>query len=114
MLKDSSITAETPMAALSVGQFQNLMDSIIKSSTPENEIPVKEIMGKDECVIVSGYSKNTINKFICNREIPYYKKNSRVFFKRSEIQNWLLGNRMKTGEEFSNEQTALRVSKRRK
>lgn len=114
MITDSAITAETPVAALSVGQFQNLMDSIINSSKQENEVPVKEIMDKNECVNVTGYSKNTLNKFICNREIPYYKKNGRVFFKRSEILAWLLSNRVKTGEEFADEQMSRFAKKRRK
>ena len=37
---------------------------------------------------------------ICERTIPFYKKNARVIFKKSEIEEWLLSNRILTNEEF--------------
>jgi hypothetical protein len=40
---------------------------------------------------------------ICEKAIPFYKRNARVIFKRIEIQAWLLSNRIQTVEEFIEE-----------
>lgn len=99
------ITNETPLAALTIGQFKELIGSIIQPQpiiqTKQNSFP--ETFGKKECSQLSGYAVNTINKMICEKTIPFYKKNARVIFKRDEIEAWLLSNRVQTVEEFIEE-----------
>ena len=99
------LTNETPLAALTIGQFKELIGSIIQPQpiiqTKQNSFP--ETFGKKECSQLSGYAVNTINKMICEKTIPFYKKNARVIFKRDEIEAWLLSNRIQTVEEFIEE-----------
>ena len=99
------LTNETPLAALTIGQFKELIGSIIQPQpiiqTKQNSFP--ETFGKKECSQLSGYAVNTINKMICEKTIPFYKKNARVIFKRDEIEAWLLSNRVQTVEEFIEE-----------
>lgn len=95
-------TNETPLAALTIGQFKELIVTMVQ---PQQIIPTKQesfpdTFGKNECSQLTGYSVNTINKMICEKKIPYYKKNAKVIFKRAEIENWLLANRIQTVEEF--------------
>lgn len=46
-------------------------------------------------------SKSTIYKLTSRREIPFYKPTGRkIFFKRDEIDAWLLRNRIATNEEL--------------
>lgn len=98
-------TNETPLAALTIGQFKELVGSMIQPQpiiqSKENSFP--ETFGKKECSQLSGYAVNTINKMICEKAIPFYKKNARVIFKREEIEAWLLSNRIQTVEEFIEE-----------
>ena len=98
-------TNDTPLAALTIGQFKELVGSMIQPQpiiqSKENSFP--ETFGKKECSQLSGYAVNTINKMICDKAIPFYKKNARVIFKRDEIEAWLLSNRIQTVEEFIEE-----------
>ena len=98
-------TNDTPLAALTIGQFKELVGSMIQPQpiiqSKENSFP--ETFGKKECSQLSGYAVNTINKMICEKAIPFYKKNARVIFKREEIEAWLLSNRIQTVEEFIEE-----------
>ena len=98
-------TNETPLAALTIGQFKELMGTMVQ---PQPVIQTKQesfsdTFGKNECSQLTGYSVNTINKMICEKKIPYYKKNAKVIFKRVEIEDWLLSNRVQTVEEFIEE-----------
>ena len=98
-------TNETPLAALTIGQFKDLLGDMVKPQlvvqTKQESFP--ETFGKNECSQLTGYSVNTINKMICEKKIPYYKKNAKVIFKRAEIEDWLLSNRIQTVEEFIEE-----------
>jgi hypothetical protein len=98
-------TNDTPLAALTIGQFKELFGSMIQpqpiTQLKQNAFP--ETFGKKECSQLSGYAVNTINKMICEKAIPFYKKNARVIFKRDEIEAWLLSNRIQTVEEFIEE-----------
>jgi hypothetical protein len=98
-------TNDTPLAALTIGQFKELFGSMIQpqpiTQLKQNSFP--ETFGKKECSQLSGYAVNTINKMICEKAIPFYKKNARVIFKRDEIEAWLLSNRIQTVEEFIEE-----------
>ncbi|NDP20273.1 MAG: helix-turn-helix domain-containing protein [Paludibacter sp.] len=46
---------------------------------------------------------NTISKMICEKAIFFYKRNAKVIFKKSEILEWLLTNRVQTVEELIEE-----------
>ncbi|MFZ4725860.1 MAG: helix-turn-helix domain-containing protein [Paludibacter sp.] len=98
-------TNETPLAALTIGQFKELIVTIVQPQpvvlTKQESFP--ETFGKKECSQLTGYAVNTINKMICEKAIPFYKRNARVIFKRTEIQAWLLSNRIQTIEEFIEE-----------
>ncbi|WP_263667906.1 helix-turn-helix domain-containing protein [Bacteroides nordii] len=106
------IDETTPIAALTVGQFRELFNMMATPApiVPSEEAP--EVFDKKRCSEITGYSINTINRFICERKIPYYKSYGRVFFKREEILNWMLSQRFETAAEFcykkDNELTAKR------
>ena len=98
-------TNETPLAALTIGQFKELFGTII---LPQPIIQSKqetfpETFGKKECSQLTGYAVNTINKMICEKAIPFYKRNAKVIFKKNEIEAWLLANRIQTVEEYVEE-----------
>lgn len=51
----------------------------------------------------TGYSKDTIHRLTSQRLIPHYKREGRLFFKREEIDQWLMSNRVKTKDEIAQE-----------
>ena len=98
-------TNETPLAALTIGQFKNLIVEMIPPQSvqqPTNS-DFPETFGKKECSKLTGYAVNTINKMICEKAIPFYKRNAKVIFKKCEIQDWLLAHRIQTVDEFIEE-----------
>lgn len=98
-------TNETPLAALTIGQFKDLIGTMIQpqpSIQSQQEI-FPETFGKKECSQLTGYAVNTINKMICEKTIPFYKRNAKVLFRKEEIEAWLLANRIQTVEEFIEE-----------
>lgn len=61
----------------------------------KNHMSVAELGGYTDL------SKSTIYKLTSRREIPFYKPTGRkIFFKRDEIDAWLLRNRIATNEEL--------------
>jgi excisionase family DNA binding protein len=116
------ITGSTPIAALNVSQFTDLIKNVISSENqPENVQPVNdlpEVIGKKQCAELTGYAVNTINKLICEKRIPYYKlgeagTKGKVRFKRDEIRAWMTGNRIETASEFV-QRNDLNLKSRRK
>ena len=109
-------TNETPLAALSIGQFKELLRVVnpisIQQSTNNDDFP--DTFGKTICSELTGYKVNTINRMICERKIPFYKKNARVIFKREEIKEWLLSNRVQTSEEYIEQKENELYNRRRK
>lgn len=54
----------------------------------------KEILNPDELCDYTGFSKSYLYKLTHRREIPYYCPNGKlIFFKRTEIDAWLLKNK---------------------
>lgn len=121
-MESFKITDSTPIAALNVSQFTDLIKNVISRENhvekiqPVDELP--EVIGKKECSKLTGYAVNTINKLICDKKIPYYKigeagTKGKVRFRRDEIRAWMTGNRIETASEFV-QRNDLNLKSRRK
>ncbi len=62
-----------------------------------------EVMNFEQCQKMTGFSKGLLYRMTSQREIPHYKKGKFVFFKRSEVENWLFECKIKTQEEIEKE-----------
>ena len=70
-------------------QFTSVMEQIRTLA-----IPSKEIMTVEDCALYTGLSTSYIYKLTHRKEIPFFKPmGKRLYFKRSEIEQWLLRNR---------------------
>ena len=66
----------------------------------------KTVLTMDECVLYTGLSKSTMYKMTSNKVIPHYKPNNKlIYFKRSEVEAWLLSNPINTDEEITQKAT---------
>lgn len=74
----------------------------------------KEVMDTRECSRFLGIDVSTLRHKCSARQIPYYKRDGRNYFKRSEIEKWMLGVRVKTDEELESEAVTRCVLNRRK
>lgn len=61
----------------------------------------KTVLNLEECSIYTGLAKSYLYKLTSRCKIPHYKPHGkRVFFKRTEIDEWLLRNPVATQEEM--------------
>lgn len=59
----------------------------------------KNVLSIDEVALLTGYSVKYLRLLISKRDIPYYRRGNRLFFCRSEVEGWMLGQRVPTNEE---------------
>lgn len=63
-----------------------------------------EILTVNDLIQLTGFSKSYLYKLTSLGEIPHYKpKGKLLFFKRSEVEEWLLQNRIKSNSELESE-----------
>jgi excisionase family DNA binding protein len=61
----------------------------------------KEVLTSEETARYLGISKSYLYKLTMRQEIPFYKPMGKMcYFKRDELEEWLLRNRYETAEEL--------------
>lgn len=70
-----------------------------------------EVLNFDQCMKLTGFSKGLLYRMTSQREIPHYKKGKFVFFKRSEVENWLFAEKVNTREEIERKAESLLLNK---
>lgn len=61
------------------------------------EIGAKSVLTIEEAVFLTGLSKGYLYRLTSSSEIPHYKPSGgKLYFKKSEIEDWLLRNRQHT------------------
>lgn len=70
-----------------------------KSNSP----PESEILSIDEAKDLLNLARQTVYGLCSKRAIPFYKRNKRLYFKRSELLAWIEKGRIKTQIEFDEE-----------
>lgn len=94
--------------------IQEKLEKIEKLIT-EQSITNKPVLNIDETAFYTGISKLYLYKLTSKNEIPHYKPNGKnIFFKKEELDNWLLRNRQATNEELENEAINYSVNKIKK
>ena len=56
-------------------------------------------------ILFTGLSKGHLYRLTSNRQIPYFKKNRKLYFKKSELEEWMLERRIPTEEEIQSQAT---------
>lgn len=73
----------------------------------------KNVLTLEDVALITGYSKGHIYRLTSSQEIPHYKPNGRnLYFKKDEIEDWLLQNRILTTEEINSKATTHTATKR--
>lgn len=70
-----------------------------------NTLMQKTTLTLTEAAVYTGLSKSYLYKKTSARQIPFYKLEGKlIFFKKDELDNWILKNRIPTQEEVSEKQ----------
>lgn len=94
------------------GSIQELSDKLdrIEQLTL---ISSKTVLDLTEAAAFTGYSESHLYNLTSRKAVPHYKKNRKLYFKKSELEDWLLEHRIKTDKEI-NSRAATYVSANRK
>lgn len=70
-------------------------------------LAAKTVLTMKDAVMLTGLSKSHLYKLVSTRKIPHYKGDGgkMTYFKKQELENWLLAHRVSTTEEA--EQAAI-------
>ncbi|MBD5352317.1 MAG: helix-turn-helix domain-containing protein [Bacteroides sp.] len=68
-------------------------------------IGTKEILTTEEALIYTGYSLKGLYKLTSTKQIPHYKRNNKLYFKRSELDRWMTERRVMTMQEIHSKAT---------
>lgn len=60
----------------------------------------KTVLTIDEASLFTGFSVGHIYRLTSGKQIPHFKKNRRLYFKKAELEEWLLDNKILTDSEI--------------
>lgn len=112
----SNLTFEQLPSAVSeirakVDTIEQLLKQIISN---EGSSLLTEYVNLNEASEILNLSKQTIYGYTSRRTIPFYKRGSRLYFKRKELNDWIGANRVKTIEEIQKEADNYLANRKRK
>ena len=60
----------------------------------------KNVLTVDEVALLTGYTVKYLRQLIARHELTYYRRGNRLYFNRSEVENWMMGQRIPSNEEI--------------
>jgi len=64
-------------------------------------LSAKNVLDINDTAELTGYSVKYLRLLIAKREIPHYRRGNRLYFKRDEIEDWMMGERIPSKEEMN-------------
>lgn len=61
----------------------------------------KAVLDVTEASQFTGISKAQLYRLTSEKRIPHYKKNNKLYFKKTELENWMLQNKIETIDEIN-------------
>lgn len=62
-------------------------------------ISSKTVLDFEETLMFTGLSKGHLYRLTSGRQIPFFKKNRKLYFKKSDLEEWMLEQRIPTNNE---------------
>jgi excisionase family DNA binding protein len=91
-----------------------LIEKLSKIESLFNQIPQKEVLNFGEACEFLNLSASYLYKLTSAQKLPHYKPNGKkIYFRRGELQEWLLKNRIKPLAEIEQEAMDYVVSKKK-
>lgn len=90
------------------------IESMLTAISDSISLYKKDVWNTKELALYVGLSEDRIRHLTCAREIPHYRQGSKVFFKRTEIEQWMLSKPVKTNDEIALEISTASYFKNRK
>jgi len=72
----------------------------------------KTVLNITEASQFTGISRPQIYRLTSERRIPHYKRNNKLCFKKTELENWMLQNKVETIDEINSRASTYLYKKR--
>lgn len=63
-------------------------------------IAAKNVLDLDEAVLLTGYSRGHLYRLTSRREIPHFKKDRKLYFRKDELEAWMTETSIPTEREL--------------
>lgn len=63
-------------------------------------ISAKTVLDLDEAIMFTGFSRGHLYRLTSERKIPHYKKSRKLYFKKTELEAWMLEEKVRTQNEI--------------
>lgn len=73
-------------------------------------ISAKTVLDIDEASLLTGFSKGHLYRLTSERQIPHYKKNRKLYFKKSELEAWMLEDKVLTVEDIESQAATYTIT----
>lgn len=73
---------------------------------------IKAVLNITEASQFTGISKAQLYRLTSEKRIPHYKKNNKLYFKKTELENWMLQNKVETIDEINSRASTYLYKKR--
>lgn len=60
----------------------------------------KTVLGIDEAALFTGLSVGHIYRLTSSKQIPHFKKSRKLYFKKTELEEWMLERKILTEDEI--------------
>lgn len=104
-LKKGSFTGNKHTGGLNMEITLEQLNEKIDNLSRLTLISSKTVLDFEETILFTGLSKGNLYRLTSNREIPYFKKNRKLYFKKSELEEWMLDQRIPTKNEIQSQAT---------
>lgn len=91
-MDDASITLET---------LNDKLDNLSRLTL----ICSKTVLDFDETLLFTGLSRGYLYRLTSEKKIPFFKKNRKLYFKKSDLEEWMLERRVPTSDEIQSKAT---------
>lgn len=63
-------------------------------------LAAKPVLDIEEAALFTGFSVGHLYRLTSGKEIPHYKKDRKLYFKKAELEEWMLETRILTNDEI--------------
>ena len=64
-------------------------------------IAAKSVLDLNEAALFTGFSVGHIYRLTSKKQIPHFKKSRKLYFKKNELEDWMLENKITSSNDIS-------------
>ena len=91
-------------------ELKQYMDEWFDRIEKAARLGVKEVLDIEEAAMLTGYKVKGLYTLTSEKRIPHYKKNGKLYFKKSELEAWLTENKVLTEAEIHSKAVTYTVT----